>query len=196
LYSRTSGRGRDATIVAGFSVIYCYQALSLIDSASPKNGILSVIGIYSDVTTLWVAGYFLVSRKFDIASRKRSSKRFHFHRSACSDSAESATMGCNSSGASSQWHRCIRMCVASLNMFDSPDNALRTALVASTSRASSLGIGAFTPISRNAESISPGRMSVAVSRRPRSTSPAILVTPSHRNRAPTPVRRCQVTAST
>ena len=100
-------------------------------------------------------------RKLAIASRRSCSSCFHFQRGACSDSADSSTMGFNSAGALRHSQMCIRMCVASLNKFDSPDIALRADSVARASCALSFGIGASTPISRKAESISSGRIFVA-----------------------------------
>jgi len=116
------------------------------------------------------SNYFRVLRNLDIASRRSCSSCFHFQRGACSDSAESSTMGFNSGGALRHSQMCIRMCVASLNTFDSPDIARRAASAARTRRAWSFGSGASTPISRKAESISSGRISLATG----FTSPASL----------------------
>jgi hypothetical protein len=71
---------------------------------------------------------------------------------------------------------CMRMCVASSNTFDSSLSALRTDPTARVSRASSFVIGASTPISRKAESISLARMSSSRMSLPsRSASPASLL---------------------
>ena len=102
--------------------------------------------------------YFRVLKNWVIASRSCFSICFHFHLGACSDFSERATMGCNSGGASCNSQMCIRMWVASVNKFVSPASALFAASVARTSRASSLGIGVLTPISRKAESISSCRI--------------------------------------
>lgn len=115
------------------SIVAIRRCHNFAPSVRPSKGILRWDGDAS--SPMNAATYCRELRNVEIASRSCFSSWSHFQRGACSDSSERVTMGSNSGGASCHSQMCIRMCVSSLNTFDSPDSARRAASAARARRA-------------------------------------------------------------